>query len=120
MLFLFLFVLGCKKEAKEKPVAVTSEINTTKEFDKRKWNEKAGKDYPYRDDMVDDLIANQHLKELKRNEVIDLLGEPDRIDSLYLFYKISQERLGSWPLHTKTLVIKLSQDGTIDWIKIHK
>ena len=120
MFFLFLFALACRNVPDEKSVVVNSGIESVKEFDKTKWCAKDGKDYAYRDDMLEDLMGNQHLKTLKRNELIDLLGEPDRMDSNYLFYLIAQERLGFWPLHTKTLVIKLSPDSAMEWIKIHK
>ncbi len=43
----------------------------------------------------------------------------DRINENYLYYMIAQKRIGSWPLHTKTMVIMLSDEDTIEWIKIH-
>ena len=81
---------------------------------------KKDSDYPYRNKMLKDLIASDTLKRLKKEEIINMLGEPDRIDSAYLFYPIAQERLGFFPLHTKTLVIKLSNDSTANSVMIHK
>lgn len=77
-----------------------------------------GKDYPYRKQMLDDLISNQQLKGLKKDSVFHLLGQPDRTDSNYLFYRISQKRIGFFPLQTRTLVIKFTND-TVEWRKIH-
>ena len=77
-------------------------------------------DYPYRNEMLKDLVYNVALKGSKKEEVIDLLGQPDRSDSSYLFYAIAQERIGFFPLHTKTLVIKLTKDSTVEWRKIHE
>jgi len=90
------------------------------QFDKSKWSSKDGVDYPFRDQMLNDLIYNDTVRMLDENEIIDLLGEPDRSTDGYLYYMIAQKRLGSWPLHTKSLVIKFSNDGTIDWMKIHE
>jgi len=38
----------------------------------------------------------------------------------YPYYMVDQKRLGSWPLNTKTLVIKLFDDKTVDWMRIHE
>ncbi len=89
-------------------------------FDQAKWQIKEGYHYPYRDQMVDDLLYTDRLRVLEKDEIIDLLGKPNRTDSLFLFYTISQKRLFFFPLHTKTMVIKLSDDNTVDWIKLHE
>ena len=89
-------------------------------FDKTKWSTRDEQDYPYRDNMLNDLMTNQRLHGLKRDSLINLLGAPDRLDSSYLFYRIAQERVGSFPIHTKTLVIKLTKDSTVEWRKIHQ
>ena len=88
-------------------------------FEKIKWQVKKDNDYPYRRDMLDDLVQNYTLKGTKKTALIDLLGQPDRTDSNYLFYRISQNRIGFFPLSTKTLVIKLAGDSTVEWRKIH-
>ncbi|MGN6531995.1 MAG: hypothetical protein ACTHK0_09605 [Ginsengibacter sp.] len=80
-----------------------------------------GTEYPYRNRMVKDLIANQSLKGLKKEDVISLLGEPTRTDSSYLFYMVDQTLFANFfPLHTKTLVIKIGKDSTVEWRKIHQ
>lgn len=91
-------------------------------FNEEKWKTKTGKEYPYRDYMVADLMRSEELRTLKTNEILSKLGEPDyyRDDSSYLYYRIKESRLGFWTLHTKTLVIKLAEDSTITWMKIHK
>ncbi len=87
-------------------------------FDKAKWETKKNSDYPYRNKIVKELMSSDTLKQLKKEEIINMLGKPDREDNSYLFYNIAQERLGFLPLHTKTLVIKLS-DST-NAVMIHK
>ena len=91
-------------------------------FNQDKWKIKLGKDYPYRNAMLNDIVYTDKIRTLKKSELLVVLGEPSyyRDNTNYLYYVISQTRLFSWPLHTKTLVIKISQDSTVEWIKIHK
>ena len=56
-------------------------------------NDYSQPDYLYRNEMLKDLISNHSLKGLKKDELIDLLGQPDRIDSGYLFYMSSEASL---------------------------
>ena len=91
-------------------------------FDKTKWNTKEGKDYPYRSQMLNDIVYNDTIRELNKKEILNLLGEPsyERDDEDYLHYMINQKRLFSWPLHTRVMVVKFKDEETIDWIKIHE
>lgn len=91
-------------------------------FDKVKWATMEGEDYPYRDEMLNDLVYNDTIRSLSKNEILALLGEPSfyREDRNFLHYTITQKRIGSWPLRTKTLVIKCLEDNSIEWIKIHE
>ena len=120
LIFFILCCLACNNKdevvAEQKP-SITKTVTV---FDKEKWLTKQGKDYPYRDNMLASLFANDTIRELDKNEVIDLLGPPDRIDSLYLFYLIAQKRAAFFPLHTKTLVIKISDDNSPNKIMIHE
>ena len=108
LLLFFLSFFACKSKQEDEH-----------KFDKVKWSTKSDSDYPYRDKMLKDLIDNVKLKGLKWNEVTYLLGQPDRTDSSYLFYRIKQKRIGFFPLSTKTLIIKLAKDSTVEWRKIH-
>ncbi|RTY89131.1 hypothetical protein [Flavobacterium sp. GT3R68] len=89
-------------------------------FDKTKWNTKNDMGYAHRNDMLNDLIINKKLKRLKKEEVLEMLGSPERSDSQYLFYKISEKRIGLFPLHVKTLVILISADTTANKVMIHE
>ena len=117
--FLLLFpvcCLACNGKAKKE----ISETITAIEFDTTKWRAKSGDDYPYRDELLKYLTTNNKLKGWKRDSVLAFLGQPDNVDSNYLFYRIAQQRLGFFTLHTKTLVIKLAADSTVEWRKIHQ
>ncbi len=109
----FLCFLACKNSGQDNQAK-------QEKFDKIKWATKEGPDYPYRDKMLNDLISNYELHGTKKDSLVHLLGSPDRSDSSYLFYRIAQERLGFFPLHTKTLVIKLTKDSSLEWRKIHE
>ena len=66
------------------------------------------------------IVDERGLRDLKRDEILELLGEPTRVDTNYLFYRVSQKRLGLWPIHTKSMVIQLAEDSTVNWVKIHE
>lgn len=115
ILLLSLCCFACNKVREEKVVtSTTSEMA----FDKTKWNTKSGTDYPFRNELLKKLRETDTLRHLKQEEIIALLGEPDRIDKEYLFYKIAQKHIGILPVHTKTLVIKLSKKRNL--IMIHE
>lgn len=106
-------MLACSPEQGEKEAKKTT-------FDPEKWSIKKGQDYPYREQMYLDIAYNDTVRTLSKTELTALLGEPDRIQEGHLYYQISQSRLGFWPLHTRTLVIKVKEDDSIEWIKIHE
>ena len=89
-------------------------------FDHEKWNTRIDDNFVYRNKMIKDLITSETLRRLNKDEVISMLGQPDRIDNAYLFYRIDQKRIGLFPLHVTTLVIKLSIDGTPNKVMIHE
>lgn len=90
------------------------------EFDKSKWKTKENEVYPFRDQLVNQVLYNDTIRTLKKEELIEILGKPDRINDGHLYYLISKKQLGLWTLHAKTLVIKMKDDDSIEWIKIHE
>jgi len=117
---LLLFVLACNTEKDEKSGLIDHGTKAEIAFDKTKWRIKEGLAYPYRGQMLNSIVYNDTVRALNKDEIIILLGEPDRRNDGYLYYMISQRRLGFWPLHTKTMVVKCLENNTIDWIKIHE
>jgi hypothetical protein len=106
---------------------IISQINAVKKerengigFDLSKWNTDHDPASPQRNKMIKDLIAGKKLKHLKKDQIISLLGPPDRVDSVYLFYKITQQHLGFFALHTSNLVIKLSDGSKENAVMIHE
>lgn len=117
---LFFSCLACHSEREEKSESEDPNTEFEITFDKTKWSLMDDKDYPYRDQMLNDVLYNDSIRTLIKYEILELLGEPDRSTDGYLYYMISQTRIGAWPLRTKTMVIRLSEDSSIDWIKIHE
>ncbi len=112
LLFLVIFSVSCSSNKQEAEKAAGK-------FDKQQWAEQYDSEFIYRQDMIDDLVTHYLLHGMKQDSVLRLLGEPDRTDNGHLFYKISQKKLGFFPLSTKTLVIKFRQDQTLEWRKVH-
>ena len=113
LILFFLCCFSCKNK---------SEQHSQEKFDKIKWAANDGKVYQYRNNMLNDLVYNQNLKGLKYDNVIDMLGQPDRTDNGHLFYTIVKEYLANTDVivHSKSLVIKLAKDSTVEWRKIHE
>ncbi|WP_445381192.1 hypothetical protein [Robiginitalea sp. IMCC43444] len=89
-------------------------------FDKTKWGEKQGDNYLYREAMLNGILYNDSIRELREEKIMELLGKPDRRNGEYLYYEISRRRLLGWTLHAKTMVVKMKADKSVDWIKVHQ
>jgi hypothetical protein len=113
LLLLFLICcLACKNTKQEQ--------QQEEEFDKLKWATKNDAGYPYRDKMLKDLMRNHELHGVEKDSLVHLLGTPERTNNGYLYYRIDEDHLGFLTLHTKTLVIRLTPDSTVMWLKIHQ
>lgn len=111
--------LTCKQGNDNKDLENDSQ-NSKINFESHSWKLQEKMDFPFREAMVDDLMKSRLLKPLDSLEIINLLGEPTRANLNYLYYMVKQERIGLFPLHTKTLVIELSLDSTENRIMIHE
>lgn len=89
-------------------------------FDKAKWNTKKGASYPYREKMLNNVIYNDSLRTLKREAVIEYLGEPTRVQDEYAYYLIEKKKALVLTLTARTLVIKFNEDDKVEWMKIHE
>lgn len=119
-LFLFLGFLACNTATEEESENQEMKPDRELAFDETKWKTKEGSDYPFRDKMLNDVIHNDSIRSLNKDEILFLLGEPDRSNENYLYYMITRKRLVLWTLHSKTMVIKFDEDNDIEWIKIHE
>lgn len=122
-LILILFCcLACTNDRVEYTENMQTKPESEMVFDKTKWQQKEGKDYPFREKMLNDLLYNDTIRALNKTQILTLLGEPswERKNKNFLYYMITQKRIFSWPMHTRTLVIKLRENDTIEWIKVHE
>ena len=123
MAFLFLLIVNNSVVANDTIKSNKSTVSNEVVFDKDKWLQHKGDYYPYRDEILDSILHTQLVRSLNKREIIKLLGEPSyyREDRDFLYYLIKKKTfLDIWTLHTKTLVIKLKDDKTVQWIKIHE
>ncbi|MDM9630675.1 hypothetical protein [Robiginitalea aurantiaca] len=111
---------GCKTEADGNKEVSTTSSDFQAPFDSGKWGIKVGADYPHRELMLSTLVYTDTLRKLNREEILSLLGRPDRSSEAHLYYLINQTRLGPWPLKSRFMVIKLTPSDTVEWIKIHE
>ena len=114
-----LFASACNSNGTRRDETLTTKGKETA-FDSIRWQAKDGRDYPFRDAMLDDLIESGKLKSLNYDGILRLLVPPDRADSLYLFYTVDQTRIQNWPLHTRTMVVKFRADSSVLWVKVHQ
>lgn len=117
LLLFFLCLASCKTEGAENEL---QKPESEMAFDQGKWQQKEGEDYPYRDKMFKSILYSQEVRRLNKEHLLELLGEADRVNVDHFYYTITQKRLGFWPLHTKTMVIKFLENDSIEWIKIHE
>ncbi|MEO8239350.1 MAG: hypothetical protein ABI576_14700 [Flavobacterium sp.] len=93
-------------------------INGQQKFDKERWQIKKEGNFLYRNEMLDDLVANVQLKGLSRNELIGLLGESENMQSSdkELFYPIIQKY--EEPIHIIFLAICIDGTDIVDYFEI--
>ena len=89
-------------------------------FDQKKWNVRKGWGFAHRNAMLNDLVSDPEIRKLNKQQILSLLGPPKREDGNYLFYMIDQKRALVLPMHTKSLVIKFTDQDSIEWMKIHE
>ena len=109
-IIIILVLVSCNSNKEElKPIS----------FDKEMWLKAEDGHYPYRELMQDDVLHSKRIRSLNRAEILENLGTPDRVAEQYLYYTISTKKIGAWPLNSKTLVFKFTEDDSIEWIKLH-
>ena len=88
-------------------------------FDRKKWMEKEGSSYSFRNQMVRDVLYNDTIRTLNKQELIQLLGEPSKTVNRHMYYDISKKRLGLWTVKARSLVVKVDSLEAIEWIKLY-
>ena len=62
VLFIILFCIACKTDKEENPYNQQKNQGSEMAFDKEKWETKDGKDYPFRDGMLNDIVYNDTIE----------------------------------------------------------
>lgn len=112
IILLIMSAYACSSERSDTPSSM--------EFEKEKWHIKEGKDYPYRYQMLNSLLYNDTIRSMDKDEILNLLGDPDYEREGHFYYRVQETRLNSWKLHTRTLVIKIDDNDEVDWVKLHE
>jgi hypothetical protein len=117
LLLLYISVLACKNNSYESVSETKPETEIA--FDSAKWKTRQGQEFPYRAQMLDDLVQSKKLKGLKKSDVLNLLGEPSRTDKNYMFYEVSRDKIEFFTLRAKTLVLRFSPEDTVEAVLVH-
>ena len=120
IIFLFILFFGCKSDSEKNVENQKKNKESEMVFDKEKWKIKDGKDYLFRDKMINDVLYNDTIRMLNKEQLLIQLGNPDYIREGHLYYRIHETRIAYWTLKTKTMVIKLKDNSSVEWIKIHE
>lgn len=120
IIFLFILFFGCKSDSEKNVENQKNNKESEMIFDKEKWKIKDGKDYLFRDKMINDVLYNDTIRMLNKEQLLIQLGNPDYIREGHLYYRIHETRIAYWTLKTKTMVIKLKGNSSVEWIKIHE
>ena len=116
MIFLGSVVFGCAQSHS------TNSASSTSQFDGRLWTESVGA----RNSMLADLEANHLQKRMSRQDIVALLGQPDRAGvkaaatkgdpypngSRYIYYDLDN---GGASKNASLFVILDASDEVIDW-----
>ena len=86
-------------------------------FDKEKWNDGNGISYNMRDNVLQDLVDNHHLKGMHYKDVIRLLGKPNDTATLKTSYEIintqSEYNPKNNPIYRKNLEFYFNKDSVV-------
>lgn len=113
LLVLLLFSSACSNKdeqaGKDQPTE-GPDIN----FDKIKWNAKNDGAYTYRKQMVNDILNNYQWAGVKKDSVIQMLGEPDAFEEGNLRYDYEKKPfLGGFGTKIEAVVFELAPDSTV-------
>lgn len=114
-----LFCLSCANVENKNPIPEHKVNKTDSLFTQAKWNSKIGERYDHREFIVKDILYNDTIRKLNKNEIIKLLGNPNRINNNHYYYLISEKTVFFLTMSAKYLVFKFTDQDKIEWIKMH-
>jgi len=101
-------------------LAALTACHTHDNFSTEKWLNGDGLQFPYRDNILDDLIQHHKLKGMTYKEVQHLLGDPDGVDSTGFHYQVI-ETFNNMRKHDhiKNLVFYMGKDSIITKYEVY-
>ena len=112
--------VACKQDASPAKEASNLEIAADSSFDQARWRIREGRDYPYRGLMARQLLYSDSLRQRNKADILRLLGDPDRENEGYLYYQVTENRVGPVTLSASFLVFKFTAADSVEWIKLHE
>ena len=112
ILYLCIITCACQSEK--------TETVSTMGFDKDKWKYREDEVYPYRPLMLDSILYSDTIRSLDKSNVLEQLGDPDYQREGHFYYRLQETKLSLVKLHTRTLVIRINENDSVDWIKLHE
>ncbi|HKJ06471.1 MAG TPA: hypothetical protein VJ970_03310 [Flavobacteriaceae bacterium] len=115
-----ILVASCAESDNDNPLDISENSLNDSIFNRAKWDIKENNTYVYRKYMMDDIVYNDTIRDLNKQQILNLLGEPNRVNENHIYYLIDETRLIFWPLHTTMVVFRFNDKDEVVWIKIHK
>ena len=73
----------------------------------------------YRNQMVEDVLYNDTIRTLRKDQILDVLGAPSKEVSGHFYYDVSKKQIGPWTVKARSLVVKFNDLDSIEWIKLY-
>src|SRR3954470_17433891 len=100
-------------------LVVLCACNRPQKFTREAWRYSDGMNFPSRDNILPDLLANHPLKGLSHYKLQQLLGTPQTSDNSKFIYIYEIENTGynynpkKKPVHIKNLLVYFSKDSIV-------
>ncbi|RYZ98316.1 MAG: hypothetical protein EOP47_19625 [Sphingobacteriaceae bacterium] len=95
-------------------IVVCSACSNKQKFDRKLWVDGDGISFPYRDNMLDNLLETHPFKGQKLKQVTDSLGRPEGSKKSSIYYDINIKWDGGYPpAYVKRLFIHYNADSVV-------
>ena len=99
---------------------LASSCSNKQSFNRQLWSDGNGIEFPYRNNMLDDLLAKRQLKGQKLKQVTDTLGSPDEQKPGRIGYDIEIVYKGFPPSYVKKLYIHFNADSVVTRTEVYE
>lgn len=96
-----------------------SSCSRTQKFTRDAWSYADDLEFPSRDKILDDLLTSHPLKGLTHHQILQLIGQPQNIDTAKFMYTYEIENTAyrynpkKKPIHIKNLLVYFSKDSVV-------